>query len=198
LEVKETSAAEKDGSLPNIGGALLATPRESPPTPLHALIVASLFQRVSELTADAYSPQGRVVYRPIFSSIPVEFLLYGNFSRLNFFCLREHQCEKTLIDASADFRGLYRRVKFVDAPEIVAPNLAMNGFTARLRVAPMTQDGQFSVLDGDFKACLVNPGHFSPNEIAFFGRLYIHRWSQILDLTVLLAGGALVCFTLRF
>src|SRR6266481_7225690 len=58
-----------------------------------------------------------------------EVLLHRNFTRLHSFCLWQCEGKKTLVNSCGDFRGIYRRVEFIDAPKIMLLDLAISEFT---------------------------------------------------------------------
>jgi len=91
-----------------------------------------------------------------------------------------------LIDASCDTIGIDGRVQFVDSPEIGAPYLSMDRLARKFLNLPVTENGQFTIVDCQLKAGFVDPGHFRVNRIAFVSGFHIRQRGHVLDRLLIL------------
>src|ERR1700730_4435187 len=120
--------------------------------------------------------------------IPQRELLYRNFARFISSSFWKRQGKKALINSCADFFCVYRRIEFIYPTKIIVPDLAVDRFARNLEVAPVTEDGQLSIVDRNFKSCLVHTRHFGPDHVAIFGGFDVHQGRQVLYLARLFAG----------
>jgi len=91
-----------------------------------------------------------------------------------------------LIDASGNTIGIDRRVQFVDSPEIVLPYLSMDRLARKFLNLPVTDNGQFTIVNRQLKAGFVDPGHFGVNRITFASGFHIRQRGHVLDRLLIL------------
>ena len=117
-----------------------------------------------------------------------QFLVHRDFARFNAFRFRQTQGQDALLDSSTDFGSVDSRIEFVHAPKVIIADLTINAFTGKLTGMPMAENGQFTIVDGNFKAGLIHPRHLGPDGVTHFGGFHIHQRCGVLHLPLFLGG----------